>query len=747
MKISVHSLFVFLIVNANILFAQPITSTHKYQSRGEIKIADVYPLAENFADSRLLDSDTLKNFPVPSFPYIDFGIFPQEIVYQWFVAPAKLKIKSIGIPFFSNPDSVHAEVKLVKFVWNISQLDDINLDIRIGYFQASGNGYNNINAFWDNPDRTGDWVDFTSNSSGSPFGEDIWSSNGVGISLIPNNSGSFEEYTWIEMNELNDEPIIEAGEVFGIAVKNTSENFSAVHGRIGVGTFQSLDDGILKFYANGRIAGTADMGWWKKDYTLDAKVAVEYLETPSEIIISDIMKPDSIVINSYEQEISAVISAPENLIGSIKIKYRENTNIPQTNVMNHFGNGLWKGNITLSYHDNSKLVNFKIEVNDTNGSPITSSQIFTYASFISNPDSGGMLLVFNGFNSLPNGWPQDYYFGTCDFTFYNTLNFSHDVWAFGPLPFEIANYYKDIVEITHSGNGPENYNDDVIRAWLQADPYRLYVLAGQEWLGKRYNYVDQDFGPGSFEYDILGITHSYNDVSLAGSTGATEPSLLIPVDDSKLGDSLFTVFSNSGSDSLRYDPLYESGNNILNKIDAFDIRTGVKVDMFVETRGINNIGLVDTLPVLIHRQLPFGNNVAFFGYDPLFINTSNPYVWSGFCTYSPQCQIFYLMQWTMSVREEIIPGGFSLNQNYPNPFNPATTINFNLPVESKVTLKIFDLLGQEVITLIDNSLTAGNHQVKFNAGELNSGIYFYQIYASGIGGQEFKSGGKMMLIK
>jgi len=90
---------------------------------------------------------------------------------------------------------------------------------------------------------------------------------------------------------------------------------------------------------------------------------------------------------------------------------------------------------------------------------------------------------------------------------------------------------------------------------------------------------------------------------------------------------------------------------------------------------------------------------------------------------------------------------FVLIQNYPNPFNPTTMISFNLVVDSKVTLKIYNLLGQEVSTLLNQNLTAGLHEVNFDATGLNSGIYFYQLEALGIDGKTFSSVKKMILSK
>ena len=94
-----------------------------------------------------------------------------------------------------------------------------------------------------------------------------------------------------------------------------------------------------------------------------------------------------------------------------------------------------------------------------------------------------------------------------------------------------------------------------------------------------------------------------------------------------------------------------------------------------------------------------------------------------------------------------VPDVFSLDQNYPNPFNPSTTINFSLAADSKVSLTVFDILGQEVANLINGNVAAGSHEINFNASNVNSGVYFYRIDATGVDGTNFTSVKKMILTK
>ena len=88
------------------------------------------------------------------------------------------------------------------------------------------------------------------------------------------------------------------------------------------------------------------------------------------------------------------------------------------------------------------------------------------------------------------------------------------------------------------------------------------------------------------------------------------------------------------------------------------------------------------------------------------------------------------------------PKVYSLSQNYPNPFNPSTIIKYDVAKESFVSLKIYDMLGREVKTLVNEDKPAGSYEIKFNASNLSSGIYFYRIKAG-----EFVQSKKMILLK
>lgn len=95
-----------------------------------------------------------------------------------------------------------------------------------------------------------------------------------------------------------------------------------------------------------------------------------------------------------------------------------------------------------------------------------------------------------------------------------------------------------------------------------------------------------------------------------------------------------------------------------------------------------------------------------------------------------------------NIGNEEVPLNYSLSQNYPNPFNPVTKINFSIPKNGLVTMKLYSILGQEVATLVNGNYAAGTYSFDFNASKLSSGVYFYSLEVNG-----FRDVKKMMLVK
>jgi hypothetical protein len=96
------------------------------------------------------------------------------------------------------------------------------------------------------------------------------------------------------------------------------------------------------------------------------------------------------------------------------------------------------------------------------------------------------------------------------------------------------------------------------------------------------------------------------------------------------------------------------------------------------------------------------------------------------------------------------PAEFALGQNFPNPFNPTTIIRYELPTQSRVTLKIYDVLGQEVKTLVEEVQGVGYESVEWNASGVASGVYFYRILAVPTGDEQhstFTATKQLLLVR
>jgi hypothetical protein len=90
----------------------------------------------------------------------------------------------------------------------------------------------------------------------------------------------------------------------------------------------------------------------------------------------------------------------------------------------------------------------------------------------------------------------------------------------------------------------------------------------------------------------------------------------------------------------------------------------------------------------------------------------------------------------------IVPSDFSLNQNFPNPFNPSTRIIYQLPQSGNIVLKVYDILGREVETLVNGFQNEGRYEINFDASLLTSGVYIYQLRT-----ENYVNTKKMILLK
>ena len=140
--------------------------------------------------------------------------------------------------------------------------------------------------------------------------------------------------------------------------------------------------------------------------------------------------------------------------------------------------------------------------------------------------------------------------------------------------------------------------------------------------------------------------------------------------------------------------------------------------------------------------------IYFLGFDGIYRIKSDgsdllKIVDAGKGYYISDFDIVYLQDISSTAKDIVdLPQDFQLFQNYPNPFNPTTTINYSIPKENSVTIKVYDVLGKEVATLVNGNKPVGNYSVEFDASKLVSGIYYYRLQAGNYSGTK-----KLIFIK
>lgn len=265
------------------------------------------------------------------------------------------------------------------------------------------------------------------------------------------------------------------------------------------------------------------------------------------------------------------------------------------------------------------------------------------------------------------------------------------------------------------------------------------------------------------EYDAgeATISRAFNDGTLATVTNQ-ETVVLFQVDvnnavsacNSQPFPAVNTVHVAGGTQPLQWPALGWPDNEITKMIELFD--DGMNGD---KTAGDLIFSAEVTFPAYTIFEVQFkygvnyGGGAANTGCADNFNDNENAigdnHVINLFSTawYCEVLDTFGIMgpqEFTTDVEDitTALPTAYALEQNFPNPFNPTTMINFSVPVEGFVTLNVYNSIGQQVATLVNESKSAGTYQVDFDATSLTSGIYFYRI-SSG----NFTETKKMILLK
>lgn len=580
-----------------------------------------------------------------------------------------------------------------------------------------------------------------------PLGEQFWPDTGmVDMPLYPNDLD--EDTLTLDLENSEFGPFyFTRGEGFIVVVKvaGFEDQPATTEYRMGFrsGSITHDPQPCLKFYntlANPvGHTGINDWGWYIRSYAWDWSVNAE-LSSCCEVRFRIDALQTTLSTDDREATATILVGNPSGYPSAFEARLHYTVNDVTLDVPMTGDDDLYTGVLPGQAPGIEVLYWVSVEFQDGD---IWESEAYSYSVFL---PSGAMLFVYDAVDLPADTAIYHYNFGLPE-------SFVHDLdtWEarFGQITTELVDHYELIYHVM--GGGPHNdalgYSN-VYADWLvqgTVDYPKRLVISGQDY-GVISGFADTTFPEEAFENYYLGIeTLGPQDV---GSWDMWNPNTQPFAINALENDSLTGFLLDYAGDSLQlyYDPYGELG--FRNWIDNLTPSTG--------TVCFTDPGNSDAAVAVYNSGE--GWKTAFWAIDPLAlsyydpIDTSSSYHYALSDVGNPLGPTFEWFGPRTQVdiddsKADQFPSTFKLHSNFPNPFNPVTTIEYELPVKIDLTLRIFNMLGQEVATLVDVTREAGVHSVLWSGKDQDghavpSGVYFYTLRSD-----QFVSTQKMILLK
>jgi len=692
-------------------------------------------------------------------PYSNFGGWTDDYFAQYYVLETGGILHSITFRMSDLPDVTGGGMSIWIFSSNynwpeintVSIKDTYSKGCHLGYYQtASGKEAYGLSTEWVkgsiNTYATGAIAD----KNYDPLKEQVVPFVGaLTVSLEPNSADA----GLVTVNLGDDEYTYAAGETLIVLVRFNGfpDGADGTAYRIGFysGEIVAEPQPGLKFYAvtanpNGRDANAAtdDWGWHIRKYAWDWRLNVEWTGDRSPVI-SDVTADKAYLVTTAIP-ISATIvddnpSGGTAGVASANLYYSVDGADYVQVAMNASG-AVYSADIPGQALGST--VTYYLDAADVNGNVKETSE-YSYYLFKKNNK-----VLFNYDDAILSvSSAKTYYWYGAD----PNGKFTHDTWQadYGPISDALLDGYQMIVHVM--GSGPSNQPEDIgaiYKNWLDGTTAlapRCLFISGQDY-GYVSGFADTTFAAGTFEKDYLGVeTLGPQDVNYDGTTPSYQNPYQINAVASNVLTGDYAAFCGD-SLALFYYPYYELSTSFSNWIDNMTPATGAVVDFTDPNNsnaacGIHNSGtnFKTVYWPLDYLALDFWNKA----------DTATMYYWGLTDVGNLLGNVLtYFGEPYNSVKEVVsVPKAYSLKQNFPNPFNPTTAIEYNLPVKGLVKLSIYNMLGQQVRTLVNTNQEASNYRVTWNGLDDNgvmapSGIYFYTINANG-----FNATKKMVFMK
>lgn len=288
-----------------------------------------------------------------------------------------------------------------------------------------------------------------------------------------------------------------------------------------------------------------------------------------------------------------------------------------------------------------------------------------------------------------------------------------------PASFHVGNGYWDF-----TATGGSGYTYDVTLNYSPAEigninEFRMRLLKSNDGGSNYIQYLDSGQGAGQIDYNTTNKTITAFGLSSFSLFGLTDFDMPAPVELAS-----FTANINKNNVDLNWSTVSEE-NNV-----GFDIeRKLVSSTTWSKVGNVSGNGTSNE----VHNYTFADRNVTTGKYNYRLKQID----------YNGNFEYYQLSSFV----DIGIPAKFDMSQNYPNPFNPTTKINYDLPFDSKVSIRLFDMTGKEVAQIVNATQTAGYYTAQFNGSNLASGVYFYNIIAEGGNAAKFVTTKKMVLVK
>ena len=692
----------------------------------------------------------------------NFGFNHQDVAFEWFVPPTDGVVKEYHWNMLLTGDIHKGQLR----AWNANpallNLPATAVDAtgNMGWYLQAADGDGGVTPFKadaDTPKTYQPGVGSVPGISFDPLGTETMGAPG-GVEII------LQDSTW-NSYVLNsaDSFKIHQGQPFGFTLQNKSPAGGA-NGRMELLSAPSTAPPYhsLKFYEKERNVGNADPGWWIRGYEWGVYVVVEYTSGGYSFKIDRL--PNTLKTTPRTVNVTAIQgrSAGEFGIQSITLYWKKGSagsysGIPMAITSNTTYSADIPGGLA------GDTVYYYAEVLDNNNQKTVLPQgLSTFYSYLVYGKQSNILCLYNFRSAVSGLTPQQiaarYFTGIPAF----------DIWNIGKDGIsefsDLLALFDNVVEITGDGPNPRNFTS-YIGPWLAtgipAKP-KLYFLSDQDhgWINNYYDtvFADTNVHAKYFGVKKLGPQDYPYTISARGPAYVGYPwELKVASVDSVTA--CITRYNKANSVKFYYHPYYEwgglVGSNFYNWMDALTPTTGAKVLFRDSTKWATKTN-PDTLS---GRVVGVRNQAADKSWSTMFLSFdilgtdfredtslapgADPKYAYILAAGNPIAK-FFETPFATEVKKlsNGVPMEFDLQQNYPNPFNPTTQFQFSIAAPGHATLKIFNILGQEVASIVNEELSPGNYSRMWDASGFSSGIYFCRLAAG-----SFTETRKIVLMK